>query len=241
MQGFATLPDGTKKWLLLIKHWDFNWQGDYRYREPIFLPKGSLLTMRYTYDNSGQNIRNPNHPPRRVLFGPQSTDEMGELWLQVLPNNANDLAILQREKRLMDSRETVAFYEDFLRKYPEDAPSHVALGKVLGPLGQTALAARHFQTALKLSPNQPEAHYYRGLILFEQRQYSEARSEFESELRLNPKFYKAHLGIGMICIEEQNLDEAETRLRAALRINPKDSAVQQSLARIVKAKEEAKP
>src|SRR5712671_6559836 len=34
MQGYAILPDGTKRWLLLIKDWDFNWQGDYRYAQP---------------------------------------------------------------------------------------------------------------------------------------------------------------------------------------------------------------
>lgn len=41
MEGYAILPDGTKKWLILIKDWDFNWQGDYVYKEPIVLPKGT--------------------------------------------------------------------------------------------------------------------------------------------------------------------------------------------------------
>jgi len=240
-QGFARLPDGTQKWLISIRHWDFNWQGEYRYTQPVFLPKGSLLTMRYTYDNSDANVRNPNHPPRRVVFGPQSTDEMGELWLQVLPNTTNDLAILQHEKRLMDARETVAFYENFLRTHPDDAPSHVGLGKVLGPLGQTAAAASHFRTALKLNPSQSEAHYYLGLILFDERQFQEARAEFESELRIDPNYYKAHVGLGLICIEEQNLDQAETQLKAAMQINPKDRGVQQMLVRIAKAKVESKP
>ena len=45
VQGFAVLPDGTKQWLLFIKHWDFNWQGDYQLRKPVSLPKGSTLTM----------------------------------------------------------------------------------------------------------------------------------------------------------------------------------------------------
>src|SRR5947207_13971719 len=84
MKGFARLPDGTREWLFLIKQWDFNWQGDYRYREPVFLPRGTEVFMEYTYDNSDGNPRNPAHPPRRVQFGQQSTDEMGELWIQVL-------------------------------------------------------------------------------------------------------------------------------------------------------------
>jgi mono/diheme cytochrome c family protein len=241
VQGFATLPDGTQKWLLLIKHWDFNWQGEYRYRKPLFLPGGSTLTMRYTYDNSDANVRNPNQPSRRVIFGPQSTDEMGELWLQVLPNNANDLAILRREKLRMDSRETAAFYENFLRSHPDDAPAHVGLGKVLGPLGDTSAAAQHFRIALQLNSSQPEAHYYLGLLLFDEQKFDEARAEFKGELSVNPNYYKAHVGLGMVCIEEENLVQAETHVRAALALNPKDAGVQQMLARIVKAKAESTP
>jgi len=41
MQGFATLPNGTRQPLLLIKQWDFNWQGDYQYAKPVPLSKGT--------------------------------------------------------------------------------------------------------------------------------------------------------------------------------------------------------
>jgi len=237
----ATFPDETSRSLLWIPRWDFNWQEEYRYQQPVSLPRGTRLEFAIRYDNSAANVRNPNHPPRRVLFGPQSTDEMGELWLQILPDDANDLAILQREKRLMDSRETAAFYENFLQAHPDDAPSHVGLGKVLGPLGQTAAAARHFRTALELNPGQAEAHYYLGLILLDERQFPDARAQFDSELRVNPDYYKAYVALGTICIEEQNLDQAEMHLRTALRINPKDPGVQQMLARIVKARAGSNP
>ena len=90
MEGFTTLPDGTRKWLLLIKNWDFNWQGDYQYRTPVVLPRGTKLSMRYSYDNSTNNVANPNMPPLRVKYGPQSGDEMAELWFQLLPANQTD-------------------------------------------------------------------------------------------------------------------------------------------------------
>ena len=41
--------------------------------------------MRFTYDNSAENERNPNRPPKRVVAGNRSTDEMGHFWVQVLP------------------------------------------------------------------------------------------------------------------------------------------------------------
>jgi mono/diheme cytochrome c family protein len=237
----ATFPDGESRSLLRIPRWDFKWQELYRYKEPIRLPRDTRLELSITYDNSSANIHNPNRPPRRVVFGPQSTDEMGEIWFQVMPGNANDLTILKREKQLTDSRETVAFYENFLRTHPDDAPSHVALGKILGPLGQTTAAAQHFRTALSLKPDQPEAHYYLGLIFSDDHQFPSARAEFEGELRVNPDHYKSLVGLGMICIEEQDLDQAEAHVRTALRINPKDAGVRQILARIEKAKAASKP
>src|SRR5262249_47290927 len=94
MRVTATLPDGTVKSLLYIKHWSFHWQQDYRFVTRLSLPAGTTLTMRYTYDNSEQNHENPRHPPVRVQLGPQSTDEMAELGLQVLPKSLADAARL---------------------------------------------------------------------------------------------------------------------------------------------------
>ena len=55
----ATLPDGAVKSLLHIKQWSFHWQQDYRYVTPIPLPRGTRVTMRYTYDNSDGQRREP--------------------------------------------------------------------------------------------------------------------------------------------------------------------------------------
>jgi hypothetical protein len=99
VRGFATLPDGTTKWLLYIKDWDFKWQHVYRYVSPLVLPKGTTVTMQITYDNSAENPRNPQQPPERVRWGPLSSDEMGDLWIQVLTRNDGDLAMLNHNFR----------------------------------------------------------------------------------------------------------------------------------------------
>ena len=90
LEGYATLPTGERKWLIRIPDWDPNWQAVYHYRESVFLPKGSIVSMRYHYDNSSTNPRNPNRPPKEVLGGNQSTDEMAHLWLQILPRGISD-------------------------------------------------------------------------------------------------------------------------------------------------------
>ncbi|HEU4752526.1 MAG TPA: redoxin domain-containing protein, partial [Armatimonadota bacterium] len=43
MRVTATLPDGTKQDLVLIKDWVYRWQDTYRYKEPVAIPKGSQL------------------------------------------------------------------------------------------------------------------------------------------------------------------------------------------------------
>ncbi len=90
MKGHAVLPDGTRKRLLWIPDWDFAWQDQYRYETPIRLPAGTRLEMEFTYDNSADNPRNPHHPPRRVVWGPESTDEMAGLHVQVIPERKSD-------------------------------------------------------------------------------------------------------------------------------------------------------
>jgi hypothetical protein len=96
MKGWAILPDGSKRWLIWIRDWDFDWQEQYRYASPVALPAGTRVEMEFTYDNSDANPRNPNSPPKRVTWGPGSGDEMAGLHIQVIPDNMADLPELGR-------------------------------------------------------------------------------------------------------------------------------------------------
>jgi mono/diheme cytochrome c family protein len=85
MKVWATFPDGHRQDLIWIKDWDFNWQDQYMYKEPIHLPVGTKVDMEFTYDNSTANERNPSNPPKRVTFGEQTTNEMAFTFLQIVP------------------------------------------------------------------------------------------------------------------------------------------------------------
>ena len=99
MQVWATLPTGEKQWLIWIKDWDFNWQGQYRYKAPIKLPAGTKISMEYTYDNTAENPRNPSSPPKRVHRGEQTTDEMGITFIQAIPENQAGALALRKAMR----------------------------------------------------------------------------------------------------------------------------------------------
>jgi hypothetical protein len=96
MKAVATLPDGSTQPLLWIQDWDFNWQDTYLYRRPVVLPKGTRIDVRIRYDNSADNPRNPNAPPKRVQWGEESYSEMGSVALMATPLRAEDEPALRR-------------------------------------------------------------------------------------------------------------------------------------------------
>ncbi len=96
MKMTAALPDGTMKGLLWIADWDFGWQDSYFYKAPFVLPAGTRIEAEIVYDNSGENPRNPNVPPRRVRWGLGSYDEMGSMTLLVAPSSRADRAALRQ-------------------------------------------------------------------------------------------------------------------------------------------------
>jgi hypothetical protein len=69
------LPDGTKKPLLSVPNYDFNWQTYYMFKEPLEIPKGSKIHSSAWYDNSAANRANPD-PTAAVRWGDQTWEEM---------------------------------------------------------------------------------------------------------------------------------------------------------------------
>jgi roadblock/LC7 domain-containing protein len=94
MKATATLPDGREQPLLWIKDWDFNWQEQYNYKQPVLLPKGTRIDVSISYDNSADNPRNPTNPPKRVQWGEQSSDEMGGIGFNMVTLRKEDEAAL---------------------------------------------------------------------------------------------------------------------------------------------------
>ena len=94
----GTLPDGSPLPLIWIKDWDWNWQGDYFYTKPIEVPPGTKVRQEFTYDNSAANIHNPNSPPKRVVHGEQTGDEMSLIFYDILV----DRAAIDRMQKVRD-------------------------------------------------------------------------------------------------------------------------------------------
>jgi tetratricopeptide (TPR) repeat protein/mono/diheme cytochrome c family protein len=258
--ALATLPDGTKKTLIHIGDWDLNWQAVYRYKQPVDLPAGTTISMRFTYDNSTDNVRNPNQPPKRVLAGNRASDEMAHLWLQVLPRETGDSAIdprmqiqeaLARHHIQNDPDDFAAHYNlaallrikgdvagamqqfaEAVRIRPEDAVANNALGGVLLARGRVGEAIPHLNIALAGRPDYFDAHYNLGIALATQGDFPGALLHFRAAAQLNPQDANAEANWGSALAETGNVKEARLHFERALQIDPKNELARENLEQL---------
>jgi tetratricopeptide (TPR) repeat protein len=220
VKSFATLPDGTRKWLIYIRHWDFDWQGVFRYARPEFLPAGTTISMEYTYDNSTGNPHNPQRPPRRVIFGERTTDEMAELWLQVVPRNAADRPRLTRAVRQKVVLEEIVGLEKRLGTDPDNGALHDDVALLHAEVGHLDRTAAHFAETLRLKPDSAAAHYNLGNVLFRQGRRIEAIDQLRKAVALKPDYALAHDGLGVALYSEGKAAEAVEHYQQALAFDP---------------------
>ena len=262
MQAFATLPDGTTETLIHIPHWNLNWQAVYRYAEPVRLPKGTKVSLRYVYDNSEENPLNPNHPPARVVGGNRSSDEMCHLWLQVLPVNFDpalgdprmvlqealarhnveknpgdfeahyNLAAMLQGKNQIDA--AIGEYQLAVRLRPDDPAGNNALGTALVTAGHPEQGVGYFQTALKARPDYFEAHYNLGLALAAQNDFEGASEQFVLALKLQPDDANVEANLGAALAEMGRFPEAKLHFERALQIDPNQAIAKENLEAVKK-------
>ena len=218
-QSVATLPDGTRQELIRIKDWDINWQSVYHYAKPLFLPKGTVISMRWTYDNTAANVRNPNRPARRVVAGNNSTDEMSHLWLQVLPRGAADQRIVLQE----------SIMRHWLNKYPDDFTAHFNLGAVLQSMARDEEALQEYRAALRSKPDDAVTRNSLGTVLQTMGLYQDAIKQYQEALRLKPDYVSVHYNWGNSLLAAGKPGGAISHFQEVLRVSPDDADAHSNL------------
>jgi len=248
LDGWAILPNGRKKWLIRIANWDIDRQSVYRYRDPIFLPRGTVLHMHYVYDNSAENIHNPNTPPIRVRAGNRSVDEMAHLWIQVLPVNVPkggpDPRLLL-EEAWMEHRvdenpgdtiamynlasalaglghysEAAAEYRKLLAAHPGDARTLNSLGAALENAGDGRGAEEAFEQAITAGTDTCDAQFNLAGLELKQSEFSRAETQFRTMLGQCPGDAETHSGLGVALDGEGDSQSAEAEFERALELDP---------------------
>ncbi len=216
MSADAVFADGRRVALLRIDDWDFSWQDEYRLKEPLSLPAGTRLEMRYTYDNSPANPRNPSQEPRRVLYGPNSNDEMGDLWLSLLAKDASDTARLEQELGRKESIARRAGFETSLRINPNSTAAHMGLGSMLLAQAQPDRAAAEFRRAFELDATCADAMFNLGVIAFGRHDADAAVQAFDAALKSSPFYPEAWNNRGAALVEKKDLAGAADCFQHAL-------------------------
>jgi Tfp pilus assembly protein PilF len=263
IQSFAVLPDGTRKTLIHIPQWNLNWQAVYRYAEPVLLPKGTTVSLRYVYDNSDENPLNPNQPPKRVLAGNRSSDEMCHLWLQVLPvnydtaqgdprmvlqealarhnvdRNPNDFEAHYNLAAMLQVKghlgDAVREYETALRIHPDDAVVNNAMASALLAMGRAEQAIVYLRAALKIRPDYFDAHYNLGNLMASRNDFEGASEQFRAALREQPNDANAEANLGSALAELGKFAEAKSHFERALQIDPHHSLAKENLEELQRA------
>jgi tetratricopeptide (TPR) repeat protein len=226
VDAWAELPDGKRLSLLKINRWDINWQASYTYRQPVTLPAGTTVAMRIAYDNTAENPRNPNHPPKRVRAGNRSEDEMGHLWLQVLPappkNDEDPRLILQ-----------LALMRRRIEKYPADFVAHFNLGAAMQQLGRPEQALPYLTEAVRIQPSSVTARNNLAAALFAMERFEAAAQEFRQALVLDPGYRNARYNLVRTLSAEGDNANALTELRVYLEANPDDADAHEFAGRLL--------
>lgn len=220
VEGRASLPDGTTQWLIRIADWDFNWQDMYYFREPLHLPKGTTVSMRYTFDNSEENPRNPQLPPRRVRWGPTSTDEMADLLIQLAAHSSEDLPLLEREISKKHRVDEIIGREAQLTANPAQPDVHEDVAQLYLMGGSLEAAIAHFQEAVRLTPDSPVRRANLGRALARAGRINDASAAYEASLALNPSAVAAQNDFAVLLVLQGRLPDALAGYRRALELDP---------------------
>ncbi len=235
----AVLPDGTRRPLIAIRRWDFNWQDQYRYATPFWLPAGTTLEMEYLFDNSDANVRNPNHPPERVSWGWRSTDEMADVWIQLMTRDGSDRARLAADARRKMAAEDAVGCETLIARQPDYAELRNDAANLYLELGQPRDALRHFEAVVRLQPQSAPARYNVGVALEASGRPDAAVPHYEAALRLDPAYSLAHNNLGNLRLARGRLDEARREYEGAVASGPRNAEAHNNLGAALLASNEA--
>ncbi len=219
IKAWAILPDGSQQWLARVEEWDFYSQNESRFNRPLSLPRGTTVSVEFGYDNSIGNKRNPNNPPQDIEFGPLSSNEMADLWIQVMPRNERESESLRRfsarhlQQRMIERQERLVELEPDVNGYIELAHSYKRASQV-------DKAVTRLQEALQFAPESTAVLESLAIALTDVGRHDEALNHWRRCVQLAPNDSRAHLNLGTALGFSNQVAEAESHLKLATELDP---------------------
>lgn len=216
----AEHPDGSRKTLASIEHFDENWHDAYRYRRPVRLVHGTRLTTTFAYDNTEGNVRNRHRPPRRVVYGSNADDEMADAYMQVTAVHADQRAALMENYKRYDLQSHVVGFSKSLEQYPDDPWNQEGIAACYIGVGKFSEAIAMLQQRLKTGPAAVFPVVSLGMALFASGDFAGAEAQHRQAISMDDQYPLAWLGLGKALGAQKKTEPAESAYRRALELAP---------------------
>jgi tetratricopeptide (TPR) repeat protein len=239
VRASAVLPDGARRPLIEIRQWDFNWQDQYRYATPFWVPAGTTLEMEYVFDNSETNVRNPSHPPERVSWGWRTSDEMADVWIQLMTRDAKDRTRLGADAGRKMAAEDAVGCETLIARQPDYVDLRNDAANLYLSLGQPRDALRHFEVVARIQPQSAAAHYNVGVALEASGRAADAAPHYEAALTLDPGYSLAHNNLGNLRLADGRIGDARREYERAVSSGPNNAEAHNNLGAVMLASGDA--
>ena len=138
---FAVKPNGDTLNLINIKKWDFNWQGDYQFRQLIKVPAGSVIHAFAGYDNTTNNVNNPHDPPQSITWGQGTAEEMYYLPITYLKYQPGDEDIVFETDSVTtgNSLKLTGMSDKLYPVFPVPSQDEMTIGYTLAQSGKVSV------------------------------------------------------------------------------------------------------
>lgn len=110
--------------LIKIDNWDFHWQANYSFKKLMKIPAGTTFYGEAVYDNTVNNPYNPSSPPKLVVRGESTLDEMMLIYFNYLRYQPGDENISQ-EDSLKTSVSTNVLLPKNVQVFPNPATDKI--------------------------------------------------------------------------------------------------------------------
>ena len=219
IRAWASLPDGSERRLVTIEEWNFYRQEEFHFERPLILPRGTIVTVEFSYDNSADNLRNPNNPPLDIEFGPLSSNEMADLWIQVISRSDIESMALRRSTARHLQKKIIEQQINLFELEP-DFTGLLQLAADYRRIGRLPEALAKLQQALRLAPENATVLESLAITLTDMGRNNEALVYWQGYVQLVPNDSLAHLNLGTALGSSNQVKEALYHLRRATELDP---------------------
>ena len=164
--------------------------------------------------------RAPARANRRVVYGGGTSDEMGDVWLQVVPAAADGAARLERTLARRELDAQTRGYQLLASTRPDDPLPRFTLATLYLQAGRFAEAVIELDKVCAQTPSLVMAVYNRGVALQRAGRLAEATRDFRDALARDPRYAEAEHALGHVELSQRRPREAAQHFTKAVELWP---------------------